>query len=163
MRSGFLLSPSPLFSPLLPPHLPSRGRHLGAFFQEVDHADGCLLLLLEREEFGASPLRVDDELERIELLILLPQPVKCLPAQVHQSLARRVGAEPEVSELERERMIAPLQQALSATDEGLLLPPAEEIEGRRPLLGGEHLHPFAMRLPVARALLVDPCDQLVSH
>src|SRR5262249_53009461 len=86
-----------------------------------------------------------------------------LPAQVRQGLARRVGAEPEVSELERERMIASIQKALSATDEGLLLPPAEEIEGRSPLLRRKHLHPFAVGLPVPGALLVDPCNQLVAR
>src|SRR5919198_67891 len=75
--------------------------------------NGCLLCLLNRGEFGASPLRVDDELERIELLVLLPQPVKSLTAQMRQGLARRVGAEPEVSELECEGMIPPIQQALS--------------------------------------------------
>jgi hypothetical protein len=34
-----------------------------------------LTFLLDRGEFGTRPLRVDDELERIELLVFLPQPV----------------------------------------------------------------------------------------
>ncbi len=121
-----------------------------------------LTVLLDRREFGARPLRVDDELERIELLVLLPQPVKRLTAQVPQGLARRVVEKPQVGEFERERSIAPIQQDLSAADEGLLLRAAEEVEGRRQLLRCEHLHPFAVRLPVPCSLLVDPCYQLVS-
>ena len=53
-----------------------------------------LTVLLDRGEFGARPLRVDDELERIELLVSLPQPVKRLPAEIRQGLARAVGEEP---------------------------------------------------------------------
>ena len=40
-------------------------------------------ILLDRGEFGLGPLRIDDELERIELLVLLSQPVKRLAAQIH--------------------------------------------------------------------------------
>ena len=41
-------------------------------------------LLVDRGEFGACPLRVDDELEWVELLILLPQPVEGLTAEMRQ-------------------------------------------------------------------------------
>ena len=34
-----------------------------------------LTVLLDTGEFGTRPLRVDDELERVELLVFLPQPV----------------------------------------------------------------------------------------
>src|SRR5262249_10979295 len=88
-------------------------------------ADGLLLALLDWGEFGARPLRVDDELERIELLVLLPQPVKRLTAQGRQGLAHGVGEEPQVAEFERERIIAPIQQDLRAADEGLFLLSAE--------------------------------------
>jgi hypothetical protein len=56
--------------------------------------DGRLLSLLNRGEFGACPLRVDDELERIELLVPLPQPVKRLTPEIRQGLARRVVEQP---------------------------------------------------------------------
>jgi len=55
------------------------------------------------------PLRVMMNLNGLKLLVLLPQPVKRLPAQVRQGLARRVGEEPQVGEFERQRIIAAIQ------------------------------------------------------
>src|SRR5262252_19744 len=81
--------------------------------------------LLDRGEFGAGPLRIDDELEGIELLVLRPQPVEGLTAKMRQGLARRVVQQPQVGEFECERRIAPIQQTLRALDEGLLLLPTE--------------------------------------
>src|SRR5262249_10262186 len=57
----------------------------------------------------------------------------------------------------------PVELTLAAREKGLPFTPAERLEGRRPLLRREHLHPFAVGLPVPGALLVDPCDQLVAH
>src|SRR5262245_38579732 len=56
------------------------------------------MVLLDGGEFGARPLRVDDELERVKLLVLLPQPVQRLTAKMRQGLARGVSEEPEVGE-----------------------------------------------------------------
>lgn len=109
-------------------------------------------------------LRVDDELEGIELLVLRPKPVQGLATtQVRQSTAHRVGQETKSTSFSARASSPCSIKAPWGSDDGLFVPPGQEIQGTRPLPRGHHLDPLAVRLPVARPLVVDALNERFSH
>src|SRR5262249_50249729 len=111
--------------------------------------------LLDGGEVDPGPLRVDDELEGIQVLIARPEAVEGIAAEVRQVAARRVLQEPEVRDLQRQDLVALLQEGPGAPGERGLLAAGQQVQRARPLPRREHLDPLAVRLPVARPLVDD--------
>jgi hypothetical protein len=80
--------------------------------------------LVNRGEIRPGPLRIHDELERVEGLMPHPEPVEGVSAEVGERAARRVGQEPEIGELQR--LVALRQEGLAASHEGRLLAAGQE-------------------------------------
>ena len=59
------------------------------------------LPLVDRGQVDLCPFRIDDELERVEVLIPRPKPVQGAASEIWQGAARRVVEEPQIHELQR--------------------------------------------------------------
>jgi hypothetical protein len=59
------------------------------------------LPLVDRGQVDLCPFRIDDELERVEVLIPRPKPVEGAASEIWQGAARRIVEEPQIHELQR--------------------------------------------------------------
>ena len=59
------------------------------------------LPLVDRGQVDLCPFRIDDELERVEVLIPRPKPVQGAASEIWQGAARRIVEEPQIDELQR--------------------------------------------------------------
>src|SRR5262249_10067457 len=119
--------------------------------------------LLDGWELRTGPFGVDDELEWTHLLVAESHVVERTTPQCRQRLARGITHEPQVCELQRQHVVATLRQSTHGPNEGILALSSEQVECGGPLLGREHLHSLAVRLPVAGGLVIDALDEVVAH
>ena len=85
--------------------------------------------LFDRADLGVGELGVDEELERVELLVLLHEAVQRGAAQPGQGAAGGVAQQARLDDLQREGVIALADEGGGGGRELLVPAPGEQVEG----------------------------------
>jgi hypothetical protein len=91
-------------------------------------ASACAGRLLDRADLGAGELGVDEELEPVELLVLLHEPVQRGGAQPGQWDAGGVAQQARLDDLQGEGVIALTMRAAAAANGSSLPVPAADLQ-----------------------------------
>jgi hypothetical protein len=92
-------------------------------------APGCGGRLLDRADLGAGEFGVDEEPERVELLVLLHEAVQRGAAQPGQGDAGGVAQQARLDDLQGEGVIALADEGCGGGRELLVPAPGEQVEG----------------------------------
>jgi DNA-binding MarR family transcriptional regulator len=118
--------------------------------------------LPDRAEFRAGLLGVDEELERVGLLVPLHQTVQGGLAEFGQPAAGGVAEQARLDDLQCEGVIALGDERGGGVGEPLLAAACQQVERGGVLGCGGRLHPGPVRLPVTGALVVEPRGEVVA-
>ena len=91
------------------------------------------------------------------------QSLERLLAELGKLARLRKPVESELDQTQRSRIGVPPDECSGAVHERLRPTVGEKREGPRPLIRGEHLNTLAIRLPVARPLLVHALNEVFSR
>lgn len=100
--------------------------------------------LFNRCQLRPCPLGIDDELERVELLVARPEILEGPPAELGQILVRGMAQQRELRKLEREHIVATVDQRPRAPCERLRAAVAKQVERRRPFGRREDLEAYGL-------------------
>src|SRR5712692_8140812 len=112
--------------------------------------------LLDRADLGAGELGVDEELERVELLVLLHEAVQRGAAQPGQCDAGGVAQQARLDDLQGEGVIALADEGGGGGGELLFPASGQQVECGGVLGRGGWLESLPVWLPVAGVLVVEP-------
>src|SRR5712692_7063825 len=125
-------------------------------------ASACGGRLLDRADLGAGELGVDEELERVELLVLLHEAVQRGAAQPGQRAAGGVAQQARLDDFQGEGVIALADEGGSGGGELLLPASGEQVERGGVPGRGRRLESGPVWLPVTGALVVEPLGEVVA-
>ena len=91
-------------------------------------ASACAGRLLDRADLGAGQLGVDEELERVELLVLLHEAVQRGGAQPGQGAAGGVAQQTRLDDLQGEGIVALADEGGGGGGELLLLAAGQQVD-----------------------------------
>ena len=91
------------------------------------------------------------------------QSLERLLAELGKLARLRKAVASQVDQTQRQRIVVPPDECSGAVHERLRPTVREKREGPRPLIRGEHLNTLAIRLPVARPLVVHPLNEVLSR